>query len=114
VKRLAAETPAIYIVFDLLADEDGKSLLSRPLSERRARLEKFAAAQFEKGGSVYVSPATTRLAQAKKWLAQTGSTLDGIIAKRRDLAYPPGSRDGVVKVKPEKTADCVVVGVRWK
>ena len=40
--------------------------------------------------------------------------LDGVIAKRRDLAYLPGSRDGVVKVKPEKTADCVVVGVRWK
>ena len=40
--------------------------------------------------------------------------LDGVIAKRRDLTYLPGSRDGVVKVKPEKTADCVVVGVRWK
>ena len=113
VKRLAAETPAIYVVFDLLADEDGKSLLSRPLSERRARLEKFAAAQFEKGGSVYVSPATAKLAQAKKWLAQTGATLDGIIAKRRDLDYRSGERDGMQKIKNFRSADCVIGGFRY-
>ena len=113
VKRLAAETPAIYVAFDLLADEKGKSLLSRPLSERRVRLEKFAAAQFEKGGSVYVSPATTKLAQAKKWLAQTGATLDGIIAKRRDLDYRSGERDGMQKIKNFRSADCVIGGFRY-
>ena len=113
VKRLAAETPAIYIVFDLLADEDGKSLLFRPLSERRVRLEKFAAAQFKKNGSVYVSPATTKLAQAKKWLTQTGSTLDGIIAKRRDLDYRTEERDGMQKIKNLRSADCVIGGFRY-
>jgi ATP-dependent DNA ligase len=113
VKRLAAETPAIYVVFDLLADENGKSLLSRPLSERRARLEKFAAAQFGKGGRVYVSPATAKLAQAKKWLTQTGATLDGIIAKRRDLDYRTGERDGMQKIKNFRSADCVIGGFRY-
>ena len=113
VKRLAAETPAIYVVFDLLADENGKSLLSRPLSERRARMEKFAAAQFEKGGSVHVSPATAKLAHAKKWLAQTGATLDGIIAKRLDLDYRSGERDGMRKIKNFRSADCVIGGFRY-
>ena len=113
VKRLAAETPAIYVVFDLLADEKGKSLLSKPLSERRARLEKFASSQFDKGGSVYVSPATTKLAQAKKWLTQTGATLDGIIAKRRDLDYRSGERDGMQKIKNFRSADCVIGGFRY-
>ena len=113
VKRLAAETPAIYVAFDLLADEKGKSLVFRPLSERRARLEKFAAAQFEKGGSVHVSPATAKLAQAKKWLAQTGATLDGIIAKRRDLDYRSGERDGMQKIKNFRSADCVIGGFRY-
>jgi ATP-dependent DNA ligase len=113
VKLLAAETPAIYVVFDLLADEDGKSLLSRPLSERRAHLEKFAAAQFEKGGSLYVSPAATKLAQAKKWLARTGATLHGIIANRRDLDYRSGKRDGMQKIKNFRSADCLIGGFRY-
>ena len=113
VKRLAAETPAIYVVFDLLADEDGKSLLSNPLSQRRARLEKFASSQFKKDGSVYVSPATTKLVQAKKWLAQTGASLDGIIAKRRDLDYRSGERDGMQKIKNFRSADCVIGGFRY-
>jgi len=113
VKRLAAETPAIYVVFDLLADENGKSLLCRPLSERRAHLEKFAAAQFEKGGSVHLSPATTKLTQAKKWLTQTGATVDGIIAKRRDLDYRTAERDGMQKIKNFRSADCVIGGFRY-
>ncbi len=113
VKRLAAETPAIYIVFDLLANEHGRSLLSQPLSERRKRLEDFAAAQFLKGGSIRLSPATLKLAQAKKWLGQTGATLDGIIAKRRDLDYRSGERDGMQKIKNFRSADCVVGGFRY-
>src|SRR6185312_7342155 len=61
------------------------------------------------------SPATRDRAEADGWLERFEAIgLDGVIAKRRDAVYLPGSRDGVVKVKPERTADCVVVGVRWK
>ena len=113
VKRLATQTPAIFIVFDLLAAEDGKSLLSFPLSKRRTRLERFAAEFFGTGGRVRLSPATPRLEQAKKWLAQTATTLDGIIAKRRDLDYRCGERDGMQKIKNFRSADCVVGGFRY-
>lgn len=113
VKRLSAETPAIYVVFDLLAAEDGRSLLSKPLRERRTRLEEFAATYFAGGGDIRLSPATPKLAQAKKWLGQTGATLDGIIAKRRDLDYRYGERDGMQKIKNFRSADCVVGGFRY-
>ena len=113
VKRLATQTPAILVVFDLLAAEDGRSLLSLSLSERRIRLERFASEFFGKGGSVRLSPATPRLADAKKWLAQSAATLDGIIAKRRDLDYRSGERDGMQKIKNFRSADCVVGGFRY-
>jgi ATP-dependent DNA ligase len=113
VKRLAAETPAIYVVFDLLALEDGKEMLSMPLRERRARLEQFSAQYFGKGGLMRLSPATDKLAQANKWLSQTGATLDGIIAKRRDLNYRAGERDGMQKIKNFRSADCVIGGFRY-
>jgi ATP-dependent DNA ligase len=113
VKRLAAETPAIYIVFDLLAADDGKALLSMPLRDRRARLEKFSAQYFGKGGLIRLSPVTDKLAQAKRWLSQTGATLDGIIAKRRDLDYQAGGRDGMQKIKNFRSADCVIGGFRY-
>jgi ATP-dependent DNA ligase len=112
VQRLATETPAIYVVFDLLAAEDGRSLLTQPLSKRRSRLEKFAAAYFGKG-SIRLSPATIKLAQAKKWLSKTGATLDGIIAKRRDIDYRSGEREGMQKIKNFRSADCVVGGFRY-
>ncbi|MBV8375422.1 MAG: ATP-dependent DNA ligase [Verrucomicrobia bacterium] len=112
IQRLSAETPATYVVFDLLAAEDGRSLLRRPLSERRSRLEDFAATYFGTG-SIRLSPATPKLAQARKWLSQTGQTLDGIIAKRRDMEYRSGERDGMQKVKNFRSADCVVGGFRY-
>jgi ATP-dependent DNA ligase len=112
VQRLASETPAIYVVFDLLAGEDGHSLLDRPLRERRKRLEQFAAAYFDNDG-IRLSPATPNLAQARKWLAKTGATLDGIIAKRRDMSYRSGERDAMQKIKNFRSADCVVGGFRY-
>src|SRR5206468_12424467 len=66
IQKLAAETPALLIAFDLLEDERGKSLLEMPLRERRPRLEAFAGKNFPKG--IRLSPATTRLADAKRWL----------------------------------------------
>jgi len=112
VRRPATETPAIYAVFDLLATEDGRSLLVQPLRERRSRLEEFAAAYFD-NARIRLSPATPKLAQARKWLAKTGATLDGIIAKRRDMGYRSGERDGMQKIKNFRSADCVVGGFRY-
>jgi ATP-dependent DNA ligase len=113
VKRLAAETPAIFVVFDLLAAKDGQSLLSASLKVRRDRLEKFAAKYFEEGGVLRLSPFTLRVAEAKKWLAKTGATLDGVIAKRRDFEYRSGERDGMQKIKNFRSADCVIGGFRY-
>jgi ATP-dependent DNA ligase len=113
IQKLAAETPALLIAFDLLEDERGKSLLEQPLSERRPKLEVFAAKNFSNGIGVRLSPATTRLSEAKGWLKKVGSTLDGIIAKRRDAPYAAGARDAMVKVKNYRSADCVVGGFRY-
>jgi ATP-dependent DNA ligase len=112
VNKLAAETPALFIAFDLLADENTR-YTDHPLSERRVELERFARAAFARDPRFRLSPATTRLADARKWLAQVGATLDGIIAKRRDLPYLSGSRDGMRKIKNYRSADCVVGGFRY-
>src|SRR5688572_10594056 len=112
-QKLAAETPALLIVFDLLQDERGTSLLGQPLSERRPQLEAFADRHFSGGNRVRLSPATTKLSEAKGWLKKVGSTLDGIIAKRRDAPYAAGTRDTMVKVKNYRSADCVVGGFRY-
>ena len=107
VNKLSAEIPARFIAFDVLVWK-GVEAWHEPLSKRRARLER-SAKRFE------LSPATRDREEAHDWLERFEAIgLDGVIAKRRDAAYLPGSRDGVVKVKPERTADCVVVGVRWK
>jgi ATP-dependent DNA ligase len=99
VKRLAGETPALLIVFDLLAAEDGKPLIDRPLAERRKALEAFARKNLRGRDRIRLSPATADLADAERWLKQTGAMLDGIIAKRADLAYLAGERGGMQKIK---------------
>lgn len=105
VRRLAAETPSTYIAFDVLLWK-GQPLHTKPLRDRRPALLKLA-----KG--FRVSPASTDIAQAKAWLDRLETLgLDGIIAKRTDVAYLPGSREAVRKVKKHKTADCVIVGYR--
>jgi ATP-dependent DNA ligase len=107
VRKLSAEIPAEFIVFDLLLWK-GKAVHKKPLEERRAELEQVA-----KG--FRLSPTTADPGQAQKWLNSfEAAGLDGVIAKKLGVAYLPGSRDGVLKVKPHKTADCVIVGVRWK
>ena len=107
VQKLAGEIPAIFIAFDLLL-WDGKPVHEQPLEKRRAEL-------LRRGKGFWISPATTELDAATAWLDRfEAAGLDGVIAKRRGLAYMPGSREAVVKVKEHKTADCVVIGVRWK
>jgi ATP-dependent DNA ligase len=113
VRKLAAQHPAMFIVFDLLADERGKSLAGRLLAERRQRLERFAAKQLSGNSDLQLSPATANLARAKKWLQSTGGDLDGIMAKRLDLPYQAGKRDGMQKIKHKRTAECVVGGFRY-
>ena len=107
VRKLSAEIPASFVAFDLLA-WDGTSHTEAPLSERRAALESVAS-------GLVLSPMTLDRDEALEWLSSFEAVgLDGVIAKRRDRAYAAGARDAVAKVKPEKTADCVVAGLRWK
>jgi ATP-dependent DNA ligase len=113
VKRLAAETPAIFIVFDLLAGADGHSLMSLPLPARRQKLEQLAHRYFPEHRSIRLSPTSVSVAQAAKWLKQAGPALDGIIAKRCDIPYQPGERTAMQKIKNYRSADCVVGGFRY-
>lgn len=113
VKKLAAAHPAMLVVFDLLGDEAGKSLISAPLRQRRDELERFAAKHLDVQKPIRLSPATTKLATAKKWFDQVGGDLDGVIAKRLDAAYASGERTAMVKVKQIRTVDCVVGGFRY-
>jgi ATP-dependent DNA ligase len=112
VKKLARESPAILIVFDLLED-DGGPLVDETLAERRRRLERFAHTNFRQAGRLRLSPATTSVATARRWFRRVGAALDGVIAKRLDVPYLSGDRSGVQKIKPIRTADCVVGGFRY-
>ena len=113
VKKLSVATPSILIVFDLLAGADGKSLLQMPLRKRRERLEAFAAKYFVGCERLHLSPVAKDLAGAGKWLSGVGATLDGVIAKQRDLPYCSGDRTGMQKIKNYRSADCVVGGFRY-
>jgi ATP-dependent DNA ligase len=107
VRKLAAEIPADFVAFDVLVWK-GKEIWKKPLAERRAELERVAT-------GFHHSPTTRDRDEALTWLSDFETAgLDGVIAKRLDSPYLPGSREAVAKVKPEKTADCVVVGLRWK
>ena len=109
VKMLAAETPASFVAWDLLAlgDEDLRAV---PQGERRARLEgAFAGVQ----PPVHLTPATRDRALAADWFDRfEGAGLDGVVAKKLDAPYQPGKR-AMLKVKHQRTADCVVAGFRW-
>jgi ATP-dependent DNA ligase len=112
IKKLAQETPALFLAFDLLTIGPRK-LASQPLSKRRPALDEFAKAQFKANKTFCLSPATTSFAVAKKWLAQAGGGSDGVIAKRLDLPYQSGNRDGMQKIKKFRSADCVIGGFRY-
>ncbi len=113
VEKLSRETPASFIVFDLLVDDVGKLLVQDPLRKRRTKLEKFAKEYLAKNKSLELSPKTESFAAARKWLSSAGIKLDGVIAKRRDLPYRSGERDGMQKIKKLRTADCVIGGFRY-
>jgi len=111
VEKLAQETPARYVVFDLLVDENGGDLTGETLARRRPLLERFAEHYLSSSG-IALSPATTQRAQVDVWYERVGNALDGVVAKRLDRAYASGERDGGVKIKHLRTADCVVGGYR--
>jgi ATP-dependent DNA ligase len=111
IKKLAAETPATLILFDMLLDAKGKSLIDLPLTERRVALETFYKAAGKVEG-LKLSPYTLAREKAQAWLEECQASLDGIVAKRVDGPYLPGER-AMLKVKRLRTADCVVGGFRY-
>ncbi|MCU1333564.1 MAG: dependent ligase [Candidatus Angelobacter sp.] len=133
IRRLSQETPATYMVFDLLVDAKGRSLVAKPLSARRMALQELAAGMIqtepdhkrgrkvtsrttlnESDERIMLSPATSDFPAAEKWMREgAASGWDGVIAKRLDCEYMSGERTGMVKVKRIRTADCVVGGFRW-
>jgi ATP-dependent DNA ligase len=112
VAKLAQAHPAIFIVFDVLA-QDRESFLKEPLRKRRKLLEKFAKKNFKSKRAIRLSPATAELKQAKKWFDKAGGDLDGVIAKQLDMPYRSDERDAAVKIKQIRSADCVVGGFRY-
>jgi ATP-dependent DNA ligase len=113
IAKLGEETPASFIVFDILAGTNGRSLQSLPLDERRRRLEALAKTRFSRAPNLLLSPVTTDIAEAECWLEDGRGRLDGVIAKRRDAPYRAGDRSAMLKVKNLRTADCVVGGFRY-
>lgn len=112
VKRLAVETPATFMAFDLLRSGDA-DLAALQLAKRRSALEKFSRHHFGRGDPFALSPASRNYAEAKKWLQSVEAGHDGVVAKRLDLAYRSGTRDGMQKIKLMRSADCVVGGFRY-
>jgi ATP-dependent DNA ligase len=109
VAKLAAQTPASFVAFDVLAI-GRKNVMSKPQAERRALLEELLA---DARPPLYVTPATRERTTAIDWLERfEGAGLDGVVAKPQSLPYQPGKR-AMIKVKHARTADCVVAGFRW-
>ena len=109
VRRLAVETPAQLMLFDLLFHKE-TDYLQAPVWRRRQTLELIDLG--EARDQVRLSPYTENRETARRWLDEVGTALDGVIAKRRDGAYEPGER-AMIKVKQMRTADCVVGGFRY-
>lgn len=111
IRKLSVETPATFVAFDLLEDEDGTSLLDEPLFVRREALEAFAKRNFREG--MLLSPATDNAADAEGWFDSSGGGLDGVMAKLVFAPYAAGERIAMFKYKHLRSADCVVGGFRY-
>ena len=107
IERLSVETPAVYVVFDLLARED-ESLLERPLLQRRAALEELLMDETFAGAPVELMETAATEQEAQRWLEHA----EGAIAKELSAPYRPGERKGTFKVKRVRTIDVVLVGWR--
>lgn len=113
IRKLAAETPATYVVFDLLVNERGVDLTGRTLDARRDELESFARTAFTGHERIRLSPRTRDFEVAKGWFKRMAGPLDGVIAKRVDRTYDAGERKSMLKIKNLRTADCVIGGFRY-
>jgi ATP-dependent DNA ligase len=96
----------------MLVDDRGTALIEHPLADRRRKLEAFAKKHLN-ASSIRLSPTTEDRRRARRWFDSAGRNLDGIIAKRLDVDYRSGERDGMVKIKNMRTAECVVAGFRY-
>lgn len=113
IRKLAKETPATLLVFDLLVDDRGHDLTAKILDQRRAALEEFAKIFFKGHPRVRLSPRTRDFKTARGWFQRMAGPLDGVIAKRVDHPYASGERKSMLKIKNLRTADCVVGGFRY-
>ena len=112
-KVVAGNSGAFHRVSIYWLTTRAKRFIELPLSKRRAKLEALRKSISRKIRRIELSPKTDDIAIARKWLSTTGMKLDGVIAKRLDLPYRSGERDGMQKVKRMRTADCVVGGFRY-
>jgi ATP-dependent DNA ligase len=110
IRKLSVETPAVFILFDILVAQGGQ-LLDQPLEARRRQLEAFYQAA-DSPALLRLSPYTLSRREAKGWLDKAGGAIDGVVAKQLQAPYQPGER-AMIKVKCLRTADCVVGGFRY-
>lgn len=112
VRLLSEKHPAHFIVFDLLVNERGHSLVAQALEERRGELERFYETYLNETDAVRLSRRTRKRETAERWMKMTRGQLDGVVAKRIDQPYLSGER-AMIKVKTIRSADCVVGGFRY-
>jgi ATP-dependent DNA ligase len=112
VAKLSQQHPVQFVLFDLLVDDRGRSLLDQPFLKRRAALEVFTTKYLKRSSAFVLSPATNEIPVARGWLKSMRGQLDGVVAKRLDLTYRSGDR-AMQKIKTLRTADCVVGGFRY-
>ena len=112
IRKLANETPAIFVLFDCLVSRENRNVMQEPLLQRREVLEQFYLS-LKDPGLLRLSPYTRVRSEAQRWLNHAGGALDGVVAKRIDEPYVSGER-AMMKVKRLRTADCVVGGFRYE
>jgi ATP-dependent DNA ligase len=112
VAKLSQQHPAEFVVFDLLVDDRGRSLVDQIFAKRRTALESFTTKYLTGNATFVLSPATNDIPVARGWLKSMRGQLDGVVAKRLDLTYLSGER-AMQKIKTLRTADCVVGGFRY-
>jgi ATP-dependent DNA ligase len=113
IRRLSQETPATLKIFDLLADAEGKPLVTESLRRRRHALVNFFR-NVGKNKTIQLSPVTTNYKDAVRWMQELAKIgCDGLVAKELAMDYRSGERNGMVKIKRLRTADCVVGGFRY-
>ncbi len=112
VNMLAEQHPCLFVVFDLLVNEKGEALVDQPFEMRRRELERWAK-KFLPARGLALSPVTREFSEVKRWFQHMRGSLDGVIAKRLDLPYDSGTREGMQKIKNRRTADCVIGGFRY-